>query len=359
MSEIFDRRQFILDFVAERDRKPCRLHWHRGHTNGQCHTQNPGLRPKYWRMKVLDEIWLEDNPGAEALYEIQQEREKYQERERYREEGREQKGEEDRQQRRERKSDSDDGTDGTDEDYSGDSDESEDFEDDWAEHWYDYEVRYAVDHAEEQHKGLVYAKEQVAIIQAREELLMSDIAANKPTPLGPLIGEWKLYSTQYHGGEMARQSLSFLRETWNQSHSHDQEPCCSLGHCPPESNRFCGQFFCGPGGSEPMEVLQFEPPTQASLDKITVHLTGYCNTDRLYVMRVVFLGDGRLRATVPRCCVEEYQGPAEMIELVGTWFDTEKSKREYSEKKRKREEEESRYESSPKATDWLKPWKHW
>jgi hypothetical protein len=77
MTNKFNRKQFILDFVAERDLEPCRLHWHRGHTNGECRTQNPGLRPENWRMGMLDGKWLEDN--VETLYECEKEREEYRE----------------------------------------------------------------------------------------------------------------------------------------------------------------------------------------------------------------------------------------------------------------------------------------
>jgi hypothetical protein len=73
-------------------------------------------------------------------------------------------------------------------------------------------------------------------------------------------------------------------------------------------------------------------------------------------MRVVLLGDGKLRASVPISCIKGYRGHEKKVQIVGVWVDTEKSKGEGIEQQRRRKEEESGYESSPKATDYLKPW---
>jgi hypothetical protein len=105
-------------------------------------------------------------------------------------------------------------------------------------------------------------------------------------------------------------------------------------------------------------VLQFEPPTKASLDEVTIYLGSNSDPERLFIMKVVFLGNGKLRATVPRSCIKGYRGHERTVQIVGIWFDTEKSKRERIEPERKRKEEESKNESSPKATDYLKPWNH-
>jgi hypothetical protein len=157
---------------------------------------------------------------------------------------------------------------------------------------------------------------------------------------------------------MSRQKLDFLAEWWDKREDHDEEPCCSPGHCPPETDRTCGTFYFGPNGSGPRDVLQFEPPTKASLDEVTIYLGSNSDPERLYIMQVVFLGDGKLRATVPRACTKGYRGHEKIVQIVGIWFDIEKSKRERIEPERKRKEEESKYESSPKATDYLKPWNH-
>lgn len=122
-----------------------------------------------------------------------------------------------------------------------------------------------------------------------------------------MTGRWDLFSTQHDNGEMSRQRLDFLTEWWDKKEMHDDEPCCSPGLCPPETDRSRGEFFFGPNGSGPRDVLQFEPPTKASLDEVTIYLASNSNPERLYIMRVVFLGDGKLRATVPRPCIKGYR----------------------------------------------------
>jgi hypothetical protein len=63
-------------------------------------------------------------------------------------------------QRRENKENSDDQLDESDEGYDDDPDDSDDLEDEWNEHCHDDEIREAVQDAEEQHEGMIYAREQ-------------------------------------------------------------------------------------------------------------------------------------------------------------------------------------------------------
>lgn len=134
---------------------------------------------------MLDEEWLEDNSGVETLYEVQKDLEEL------RGERMERKMEEKPAQRRENKANrenSDDESDEDDEEYDDDEEDSEDTEDEWDE-WddcpYDDEVKGAADHAQQQYEGILYAAEQAELVHTREEVLKSEIAAGKSTPLGP------------------------------------------------------------------------------------------------------------------------------------------------------------------------------
>jgi hypothetical protein len=159
------------------------------------------------------------------------------------------------------------------EDDSNDSHGSQSTIDEAYEHWYDDSEADDEDHPEGQNETIVSAADQAELIHAREEILISLIAAGEPTPLGPLVGKWNLFSTQHEGEEMSRQKMSLFNEWWDEPEKHDFCLACSPGHCPTQSMRSCGEFFFGPLGSVPRDVIQFNPPTIASLDQIPIYLS--------------------------------------------------------------------------------------
>jgi hypothetical protein len=107
------------------------------------------------------------------------------------------------------------------EDDSNDSHGSESTIDEAYEHWYDDSEADDEDHPEGQNETIASTAGQAELVHAREKTLNSLIAAGKPTPLGPLLGKWNLFSTQHKGGEMSRQKMSLFTEWWNDPEEHD------------------------------------------------------------------------------------------------------------------------------------------
>jgi hypothetical protein len=60
-------------------------------------------------------------------------------------------------------------------------------------------------------------------------------------------------------------------------------------------------------------------------------------------MPVVLLGDGKLRATVPKVCIKGYRGDEEKIQVIGIWHDLDKGRVERADQQRKRAREDMRY----------------
>jgi hypothetical protein len=147
---------------------------------------------------------------------------------------------------------------------------------------------------------------------------------------------------------MSRQKMSLFTEWWNDPEEHDFCLACSPGHCHTQSMRSCGEFFFGPHSSVPRDVIQFKPPTKASLDEIPIYLSSAREPGRFYESPTVFLGDRKLRATVPKVCIKGYRGMEEKIHVVGIWHDLDKGRVERADQQRKRAQEDMRYEPPSK-----------
>ena len=126
---------------------------------------------------------------------------------------------------------------------------------------------------------------------------------------------------------------------------------------PHGSSKIDEELHLGPNGEAlRSQVIPFEPPTKASINAIELPLLDEDFENIGYSIRITFLGDGTLTATIPTARIGEYDGSEDAIEFTGIWYDLEKFKREHAEERRRGKELEDKYESHPKNTDGLEPW---
>lgn len=88
---------------------------------------------------------------------------------------------------------------------------------------------------------------------------------------------------------------------------HTYPADCAAGHCPPELGQTCGQPDLGRGGDFlTSRVAQSQPAAKASLTIISIRLGDEDDFGRSFIMRVVFLGDGKLRAKIAAYRINVY-----------------------------------------------------
>jgi hypothetical protein len=85
------------------------------------------------------------------------------------------------------------------------------------------------------------------------------------------------------------------------------------------------------------------PRPKASLDEIPIYLSSSREPGRFYEIPTVFLGDGKLRATVPKICIKGYRGIEEKIQVIGIWHDLDNGRVERADQQRERAQRDVEY----------------